>query len=465
MEPERDPKRPRALLWILVLSTLIKLAILPAVADMEQKADERQYVAAAPTIVETGVPVYPNENWDEAHAAPGMPYFLAGCYAIAGEDGFKTLARFVQVVLSIFTVLIAHAIARRIGAGPRTALLAAALVAFNPTQIAFTHYFWAESVYTFFSTWAVWLLLRSQDGERGGKLAYGAGIVGGLATLTRGLFITQVPLVMAWLVFGGSGPRKRRLACAALFLLGVLTSVLPWSARNTMRYGSFLFVSSNGGAVLAKGANPIRPENHDLGLTGWSEELRAYTNAHAPDYEGVIPMRPRYMSDDLVEQNNVRTRDGLRFMLSHPALTIDHARIRLQYLVNPTSFLIRHIREGYYGELPAWFAEPLILLTLLASMVVMALFIIGLIANTWDRDKALIVLMVMGSLSACALVAAVSRYRVPIVPLMVPYAAIALVSGPRLREAVRGPVFWLVGAPVLAFLAFVWTQYLPFNYS
>ncbi len=461
---EADTKRSRGLLWLLVLSMLIKLAIVPLVVGMEQKADERQYVAAAPTIVATGAPRYPNPNWDEAHAAPGMPYFLAGCYALAGESGFKTLARVVQVLLSVFTLLLVHALALRLGAGPRTALLATALVALDPTQIAFTHYFWAESLYSFLSIWAVWLLVSAADGERNYGAAFGAGLVAGVATLTRGLLFGLTPLIVLWLLFAGAASPGRRVGSATLFVLGLVLAIAPWSLRNTERYGKFLLVSTNVGAVLAKGANPITPENHDLGLGGWSTELREYTRLHGPDYRDVIPMRPRYISEDIVEQNDVRTREGLAFLLDYPALTLRNARIRLQYLVNPTSFLIRHIREGYYGELPRWFSEPVIALTLLASMVVMAGFVFGVFVARNDPDKMLTLIVVVGSLAICALVAAVSRYRVPLVPLMAPYAALALTRVADVKREVRRAPFWLLGAPVLVFLAVVWVMYLPLNY-
>ena len=451
----------------MILSTVLKLGLLAPVADMPAKADERQYVAAARSINETGVPVYPNQNWDEAHAAPGMPYFLAACYAIAGEDGFRTLARFIQVLLSATTVLFTFAITLRLGAGRRPALLASALVAFNPTQIAFTHYFWSESLYCSITTALVWAVLRSEDPQRSAGASFVAGLVGGVACLTRSFFVTQIPLVLGWMLIGRRGqiPLRRRALTASLFLVGAMVVVLPWSARNTVRYGRFLLISTNGGAVLAKGANPLRPENRDLGLEGWGAELMAYHRRYAPSYEGVIPLYQRARADNLVERYELDVRRSLGFMIEHPGLTLEHARIRLQYMVNPTSYLVRHIRQGIYGELPGWIGEGLIALTLVSSMGVMSLYVMGLFLGPWNRTKVLLVLMVAGTLAGCALVAALTRYRVPIVPLMAPFVAVALMRWRELPRLARRPSFWLLGAPVLAFLVYVWVQYLPYNYA
>ena len=74
-DTEAAPRKrvPRAVWWILAASAVIKLALIGPVADLPQKADERQYVAAARTINEEGAPRYPNPNWDEAHPGPAEP--------------------------------------------------------------------------------------------------------------------------------------------------------------------------------------------------------------------------------------------------------------------------------------------------------------------------------------------------------------------------------------------------------
>ena len=71
--------------WIVVLSTALKLAFLPLVADMAPVADERAYIGAAASICETGAPVYESPILDEASAAPGSRVLARICARICRE--------------------------------------------------------------------------------------------------------------------------------------------------------------------------------------------------------------------------------------------------------------------------------------------------------------------------------------------------------------------------------------------
>ena len=103
----------RPLLIIIGIAVALRLIGVWLASDLEPKRDERQYLAAAKTISETGYPVYPNPHWDEAHAAPGYPYLLAACYELVGKESFRLASRVVQVALSVLTVVLVWWIARR----------------------------------------------------------------------------------------------------------------------------------------------------------------------------------------------------------------------------------------------------------------------------------------------------------------------------------------------------------------
>jgi len=455
---------PPAVWWILGLSAVIKLALIGPVAELPQKADERQYVAAARSIVEDGVPRYPNPNWDEAHPGPGMPYFMAGCYAIAGEGGFLALARAVQVCLSLITALLVFLMARRF-LPDRTAILATALIALNPTHIAFTHYFWAEGTYAFFATLAAWLLMRSRGAPRAGLGFLGAGVVGGVACLWRSVFLTQVPVVCVWILLWGGGRLRDRVRVGSLFVAGFLLALAPWSIRNTVRYDRFLLVSTNAGALLAKNANPIQPETHDIGLDGWRKNYDAYYREHGPDFEGVVPLRPltsRDPAENIVDRNNREIREGLSFMLGHPGLTARQTWTRFEYFFNPTSYFIRHLREDMYPAVSGALEEILVVLALAFTMVLFVFFVVGATLGPWDADRAFLILMFLGTLAISIVTAAQSRYRLPLEPLMAPLAADAIF---RLRELAGARArFWIVSGSILLFLVYVWIKLLPLNY-
>lgn len=450
------------IIWIVCLSTALKLALLWPVAGMAPQADEREYLFAARAISTTGVPAYLDPSFDEAHFEPVFPHFLAACRYLAGDEGFVHLARLVQVVLSSIGILFVYGISRRF-LSDRGAAIAAGLTAFNPTQVAFTHYFWSESLYTFFLLATVLLVIRSQEGARW-KTCLGAGLVGGMAALTRSAFAVQIPVVLAWVMCRGRGSRREQTLSAALFAAGCLAVILPWSVRNTVRFGRFLLISTNGGMAFAMAANPIAPANFDLGFPNWFEEWNRYREAHGPDYEGVIPLSPRPEAENIVERNDISVRRGLVFMLRHPGLTVEFSLVRLKYIVNPTSYFVRSLRLGRYPYLDGFLEELLVLVTLSFSMFVMGFFALGLFVRPWPREKTLLAWIVLGNVVVCALLVALSRYRAPLVPLMTPVGVDAFQRLGNLVRQRRNLGLWLTAGPVLALLVLAWVEYLPLSY-
>ena len=94
----------------------------------------------------------------------------------------------------------------------------------------------------------------------------------------------------------------------------------------------------------------------------------------------------------------------------------------------------------------------------------MGAWVLGLFLTPWGRDPALLLIMVLGTVVGCALIAAQSRYRLPLDPLMAPQAAAALLAGAGVLGVRRRAAFWFLGAPALVFLVWVWVSYLPFSY-
>lgn len=237
-------------LWIVCLSAALKLALLWPAAGIVPQADERQYLFAARAIRATGVPAYGDPHLDEAHFEPVFPHFLAACHYLAGEERFIHLARLVQVVLSSVGILFVYGIAARL-LSARGAAVAAGWTAFDPTLVAFTHYFWSETLYTFFLLATVFLLIRSQEGARW-KACLAAGLIGGVAALTRSSFAVLIPLISGWIAFRGWGSRRDRIRSAVLFTTGCMAVILPWSIRNAVRFDRFLLISTNGAFVIAR---------------------------------------------------------------------------------------------------------------------------------------------------------------------------------------------------------------------
>ena len=446
---------PATVLWIVGLSFALKIVFALLATDMKRAPDELQYLHGARQILATGTPAYPNPIWDEAHASPVYPYLLAACFRLFPGSGV-TAARIFQVVLSSLTVLLLYRISLR-AFDRKTAVVAAAVTAFYPPLIGFSHYLYAETVYTFLLVALAAALLAAGD-RPGMWRIFCVGLIGGVTALTRSVFLVQIPFLVAWFVLASRAGRKWSAGRVAVFLAGIFIVIAPWTARNISRYDAFLLIDSNAGNVLYKNLNAIRQENHDIGMgTRWAEEKRAY--------RGSIPFRPRVEIDNIAKRNSAEVRAAILFTLRHPVLYAKHCAIRAAELLNPTSFPIKAIRRAYYAGLPPPLGELLAWISLLSVMAVLAASAAGIWGGLANPDRSLPFLLVIGNIALAVLVVSMSRYRLPMMPLLIPFGVNALLQGKALFRKGGG---WdrkrlAAAAITLVLLVSIWIVYIPYS--
>lgn len=116
--------------------------------------------------------------------------------------------------------------------GGLAGLIAAAALAFSPVFILESADIKTETVYIFFVAGGVWCFVEAlaQDKNRAGRLV-GAGILLGLATLTRAVFLLFPLALVVWLLVA-----RVRWRGAALLLVVYALVVLTWTAYNYVRW-------------------------------------------------------------------------------------------------------------------------------------------------------------------------------------------------------------------------------------
>jgi hypothetical protein len=130
-------------------------------------------------------------------------------------------------------------------------------------------------------------------------------------------------------------------------------------------------------------------------------------------------------------------------------------------MFSPDSFLFKKISRGTYGAMSIAGIRFLLVVTMLSYVVLLVTGVLGT-AMTPDRRRRLLPCLVFGLIFLVHLVAnASSRYRLPLMLLLIPYAGYALVH---LREVPRllGGRKWIVPVLILAWFAAVC---LPYFYS
>jgi 4-amino-4-deoxy-L-arabinose transferase and related glycosyltransferases of PMT family len=184
--------------------------------------------------------------------APLYIWFLAGIFRLFGEG--LLLPRLVQCALGMATIGLVHQVGRR-AFGPRAALIAASIAATYWLLVYFDGELMSETLVVPLTLLALLLTLDLEIGSPRWH-ALTAGAAWGLTALARPNVLLFVPLVPLWMLWARRPHVLRGLVAAFLFGIGVLLPILPVTAYNTFVKGDFALIASYGGINLWIGNNP-----------------------------------------------------------------------------------------------------------------------------------------------------------------------------------------------------------------
>ncbi len=324
-----------------------------------------------------------------------------------------------QVALGSLLVLLSAGLGRALF-DARTGLAAGALAAVDPTFIAFSHSLWSETLFAVASTGALWALV---EGERrqSARLAVASGLLLGVAALTREIALPIAAACGFWWAWR-AGPERRPAALArAALLVGVaVLIVLPWSLRNYAVLGRAVPVSTAGWFNLREG--------NTLSRRDW---MRV-------DYGALRAFRARHFAiRDELERADQARREALALIRSEQPGWIYKKTLRnLALLFGPDSLLFYKLRMDAYGPLPPQLVRALLLATATGYAALFAAAVLGLAAAP-ARLGSLPLVAFAPAVAIHILANAHSRYRFPLMPLLMIYAGFALVHARALRRLAR----------------------------
>jgi len=221
--------------------------------------------------------------------------FLPACYLVsAGSVGFVI---FIQCLLGSVTSFLAGLAGGRLF-GKTAGYVAAGFVAISTPLLLYTPYHQNETLQAFNLTLLFYLALLGCERWTLPRWTF-AGIVAGIAILTRGNILLFLPVLLAALIWAGRKQRiswKRIAAGTALFLAAVFLLELPFAVRNSRITGRLTGPSTAADAVLALGNSPEAPAGgRDPGLpAGPMEYPEAYRLMMTRAGEGVgVPAQMR----------------------------------------------------------------------------------------------------------------------------------------------------------------------------
>ena len=350
---------------------------------------------------------------DVFYQAPLYPYFLGAIYAVAGRH--LLLVRIVQIAIgSVSCVLLALA-ARQLFS--RTAGIAAGLIlALYAPAIFFDGLLQKSVLDVFFVCLALWLIARittqsfTLRSSRSLRFSSWAGLglsMGGLA-LTRENALVFIVVIAVW---GLIVSRPRSIAA---FVLGVAVVLVPVAARNAFVGGGFYVTTSQLGPNFYIGNNPT--------ADGTYASLRY--GRGAPEYErqdatelAELALGRRLSPADV---SSYWTDRALQFITSQPGAWLE--------LLGRKFALVWNRAEMVDTEDQATHAEWSLPLRILGPIghfgVLVPLAVFGIIVTWPDRSRLWVLyLMLVAYAASVVLFYVFARYRYPLVPLLVLFAA------------------------------------------
>jgi len=406
---------PAALLaWVLAGALIIRLLLLAGTIGLGPRiADERDYVELATSLVQGRGFAF--TSGPTSLRPPLYPAFVAGLWLATGIYTLQ-LIRAVQAVLALLTAWLIYKLACNLY-DERTALVAAAMTAFYPAMIFDNMMALSESLFTALVVAAVFslvLLVRAPSVAR----SIGAGILLGLAALTRSV-LWPFPLVVAPLVgWWTPGPIRFRLVIAASLVGGSLLTIGPWAIRNSRLQGVPVIVDTMGGLNLRMGNYEYTPHDRIWDAVAMEGEKSWIVGLPAAPPDGGLWTEGK-------KERWARS-EAVHFMLAHPELTLWRSCIKFADFWGLDRDFLAGVQRGLFHP-PTWFTVVAGLAMLLAYPAVLAYALAGIwLAPPADRRAHVLLLLTLAFVCALhAIVFGHPRYRLPLMPLLAIYAGAA----------------------------------------
>lgn len=255
---------PRTYRWLLALILLaavgVRLAViekfvgLAAPVSTDDGLDQLDYEQFAWSLA-SGSGYTLADGTPSARRTPGTSLLMLPMYLVFGRSVFA--ARVWFALLSAATCgVVAGMLSRFCGRG--TALIAAALLAFNPGSFYYTLHLWSEPGYGLFLTLATGLAVvawRTESDWRPRALA--AGLAWGGALLIRPQVVFLLPFlawVVLWLPAASRARAIRQLIVQCLIVAAVAS---PWLIRNAVVVGKPCLATVVGGMTFWGAHNEV----------------------------------------------------------------------------------------------------------------------------------------------------------------------------------------------------------------
>lgn len=352
--------------------------------------------------------------------APLFPYLLGVVYIIFGV-GLQAI-KAVQLLLGLGTVLLTYEVAHpRFGA--KIAGIAAIIAGLYPTLYFFESQLMPTTLTVFTAMLALYWLTRFEYTHKMKFLLLG-GVAVGLSALARPVGLAFLVLAPLWL---WSLTKRDKLKVTAkhfvVLLVGTFVVILPVTIRNYSIEPDFVLISSQGGANFYIGNNPDA-DGLTVKFPQSTGQLNKYED-HIWSHSTILADQAEHRKLTAAEVSSYWQSRGMEYVKEHPGRALELLFERVYYfLAGEELFNNRNPLEvrqyaTLYG-LTIWdfgLSFPYGLLV--------PFFLIGVFVAIRSRKPHwLLLLFVLSQIAATSLFFVCSRFRQPVIPVMIMFAVL-----------------------------------------
>jgi len=382
--------------------------------------------------------------------APLYPWFLAAVYSIFGPH--LTAVRIVQALMGTASCWLIYAITKRLFEPRPAAFIAGMAAALYLPLVFYEGVLVPATLIVFLNLLFVAVIVQGGDRPGYARLT-AAGLLLGLSIAAKPVAGLLFPFAVLHLLLargtGGPGTRIRAMLKPALILLAATAAaILPVTIRNARITGEFIPVTTGLGINYYHGSNPEAngfyavPSYRGTYIGSTPEEqIRSITEIASAE-------TGRELSPS--EVSGFWFKKGLEYNREHPRRFLDLLAAKALFFWN------KHERANVenfssHRELPGVLGLTLLTFGAAAPLALLGIFL------TRDRAKRLWLLyggVITYFFSALAFYV-LARYRLPVVPFLLPFAGAGLVELHALLRGGRRGEFICMIAALAALLYFV----------
>ncbi len=412
------------LLLVLLFAFILRAAFLSEVSSSPFVAphlfDQASYIKWSEGILEGNWEGNDKPYWQ----GPLYPYLLAFIFSLAGKS--LLAVRLFQIAVGLALIVVIFLLTREIF-GDVPALIAAFMAAFFRTFIFMESAFLTEMILAFLVCAA--LLATLYAGKRGTVTGWLlAGLILGFAAVARGTVLILLPIMIGWLIYAvkgseassrarGEKPRKGSpLAVLILALIaGAIVPIAPITIRNIVVSNEFVLLSANAGLNLFIGNHSGANGTYDLpdGIDTQADPRGEVFARRSVHHELSSSQLSRFYTSQV--KNFLKREPGtfLRLLLRKVVLFFHSAEIS-----HDDDF-------DFFRRKSVVMRLPLVPYGIVFPLAAAGIFLAFKRSSQRGRILLIASFLVISVLSSVLFFVAL-RYRIPAVPLMIPFAAFAL---------------------------------------